>query len=110
MRVKKKGSKVYGGSFTSAEKKTLDIEIQKELAIHMKNIGHEIDAMILLVLHEEFGFGPVRLRRFYDSFKLRMDDLTNTYVMNECGDLSWLCRHKLKEYGIDVTEWSKEEE
>lgn len=67
MQVKKAGGKVYGAVLTAAEKKAMDLEIQRELAEYDRKHIAEIDATILWVLHEQFGFGaqaaPNLLRR-----------------------------------------------
>lgn len=68
MHIKKAGGKVYGAVLTAAEKKAMDIEIQKELAEYDRKHIAEIDATILWVLHEQFGFGAQRLRTYYDAF------------------------------------------
>lgn len=62
MQVKKAGGKVYGAVLTAAEKKAMDLEIQRELAEYDRKHIAEIDATILWVLHEQFGFGAQRLR------------------------------------------------
>lgn len=73
-----------------------------------KKNAREIDAMVLWVLHEVFGFGPERLRRFYNSFNGQVEALAERYQMTDDGDRVWLCLHKLKEYGIDLEEWERE--
>lgn len=54
MQIKKYGGKVYGANLTAAEKKAMDLEIRRQLAEYEKGHMHEIDAMILWLLHEEF--------------------------------------------------------
>lgn len=68
MRIKKTGGKVYGAAMTSAETKAMNKEIQRQLAEYDEKHSMEIDALILWVLHSEFGFGEGRLRRFCDRF------------------------------------------
>lgn len=92
MYTKKAGGKVYGAHLTAAEKKAMDIEIRRQLAEYDLKHANELDAMILWHLHEEFGFGPKRLKQFYDTFS----------------DMVWLCTYKLKQYGIDIEEWNKQ--
>ena len=70
----------------------------------------EIDAMILYILHEEFGFGEKRLKRFYDRFSAGLRELGERYDMNEYDDRLWLCRRELKEAGIDISKWKGEED
>lgn len=82
-------------------------EIRNQLAEYDRKNELEIDAMVLWVLHEEFGFGLKRLRQFYDAFSSTMDELIDRYVMDD-SDQPWLCTYKLKEIGIDLEEWRKE--
>lgn len=71
----------------------------------------ELDAMVLYILHEEFGFGEKRLRRFYDRFYKGLRDLGSRYAMEEYDERIWLCKRKLKEEcGIDISKWGKEKE
>ena len=49
MQVKKAGGKVYGAVLTAAEKKAMDLEIQRELAEYDRKHIAEIDATILWV-------------------------------------------------------------
>ena len=80
MRVKKTGKKIYGAEFTAAEKQAMDMEIERQLAVWDLNNAKDID----------------ELAKRYD-----MDKGTND-------DKVWLCTLKLKEYGIDIEEWEKE--
>ena len=107
MLVKKAGGKIYGASLTAAEKKAMDIEIQKQLVEYDRKHAAEIDAMILWVLHSEFGFGQERLRRFYNCFSASIDSLIKRYEMED-SDQIWLCTHMLKDYGIDIDKWHKD--
>lgn len=61
MQVKKAGGKVYGAVLTAAEKKAMDLEIQRELAEYDRKHIAEIDATILWVLHEQFGLSGSEL-------------------------------------------------
>lgn len=92
---------------TAAEKKAMDIEIRRQLAEYDLKHANELDAMILWHLHEEFGFGPKRLKQFYDTFAVRLDELIKHYEMTD-SDMVWLCTYKLKQYGIDIEEWNKQ--
>lgn len=107
MQIKKIGGKIYGASLTSSEQKAIDLEIKRQLAEYENKHNIEIDAMILWILHEEFGFGEYRLKKFYDRFENSLKDLLGRYEMED-SDTVWLCTQKLKEYGIDLEEWNKE--
>lgn len=67
----------------------------------------ELDAMVLYILHTEFGFGEKRLRRFYDRFSEGLRELGERYAMNEYDEKIWLCQRKLKEAGIDISKWEE---
>lgn len=96
-------------SLTNTQKKAMDAEIRKQLAEYDRRDAEEIDAMVLWVLYSEFGFGEKRLRRFFDKFTSELKALTDRYVMEDC-DTVWLCTRKLKDAGIDISEWLAESE
>ena len=111
MLVLKQRSKVYGAKLTSAEKKAMDIEINKAWAEKLERNQAEINAIVLWVLHDRLGFGPKRLRRFFDQFNPAVQALVNRYELDEGnGDDIWLCTKQLKDYGIDIQQWLKEKE
>lgn len=107
MIVKKAAGKVYGAHFTATEKKAMNMEIQKQLAELNRKHEREIDSMILWVLHSQFGFGPERLKRFYNTFAASIEKLLGQYEMDD-SDQIWLCTHLLKEYGVDLDKWREE--
>ena len=80
---------------SAAEKKAMDLEIQRQLAEYDRKHLVEIDAMILWVLHERFGFGPKRLRQYYDNFRACTNELVERYQMDagEIGRAS--CRERV---------------
>lgn len=108
MHVKKNRGKVYGASFSLNEKKAIEREIQNQLAEYDKNHAKELSAMVLWVLHNEFGFGKTRLKRFYDIYATAVDGLINRYDLDD-SDQIWLCTKKLKDAGIDIEEWATKE-
>lgn len=107
MNIKKVGGKIIGGTMSAAEKKAMNLEIQRQLAEYDQKHLLEIDAMILWVLHDRFGFGPKRLRQYYDSFRACTDKLVERYQMDADDDV-WLCTQMLKRIGVDVEQWHKE--
>jgi len=82
-------------------------EIQRELAEYDRKHIAEIDATILWVLHEQFGFGAQRLRTYYDAFHDRIKELVSRYEMEDQDDI-WLCTQMLKRIGVDIEAWHKE--
>lgn len=109
MRFKKSGKHIFGVELTAAEQKAVDAEIYRQLAIDTRKHNLEIVAMTLTTLHEVFGFGEARLKRFFDRYDEVVDDLVKRYELDE-GDEPWIAAHKLKEKGIDVEAWYAEAE
>ena len=111
MEVLKRFGKVYGAKLSANERKALDIEIKKESREIMAEITRkheiEVDAIFLWWLHKKLGFGPKRLKEFYDDFAVAMEELAERYGMKE-GEELWYCTHLLKEYGVDLEKWNEE--
>lgn len=101
MLVKKAGGKVIGGQLTVAEKKAMDLEIQKQLAEYDRKHLMEIDAVVLWQMHVQLGFGKKRLERFYSHFTQEFSALIKRYDMED-DDGIWLCTHQLKKIGVDM--------
>lgn len=107
MIVKKTGSKIYGAELSASEKKAMDLEIRRQLADYTHNHELEMTSLILWQMHVQFGFGPERLRRFYDGFNEAVDALNGRYEFEDSG-MVWLCRKTLKDYGVDIEKWNEE--
>ena len=107
MQVKKSRGQVFGANLTKDEQKALKMEVRRHLIEENEKNKEEIVAMVLWRLHEQFGFGPERLRRFFLEFDMGIDDLAERYMLEETDDV-WLCTQKLRDYGIDISEWRKE--
>lgn len=105
---KKANGHIYGVQFSAKEQKAIDAEILRQCAEYDRKNMNEVDACILWLLHERFGFGYKRLRLVHDLFSKELNALVKRYEMED-GDAVWLATHKLKEYGIDINEWNKEE-
>jgi hypothetical protein len=104
----KSGKMIFGAKLTAAEKKAMEKEILRQLAEDNRKNVIEVDAMILWQLHEVFGFGPKRLKKFFDAFVPGIEEVADNYEMQDTDDKIWLFTHKLKEYGIDLEQWHKE--
>ena len=106
MRVKKAGGKVFGAVLTAAEKKAMEMEINRQIVEADRRYADDIDAMVLYTLHVHLGFGKKRLREFYDAFSAEHDRLIQYYQMPD--DYTWLCKEMLKRIGVDVEAWNRE--
>lgn len=91
---------------STAERKAMEIEIQRQLAEYTAKHEQEIMAVVLWVLHKAFGFGEKRLKRFYECFDPEIKSLIQRYEMDEEAAV-WLCTNRLKEAGIDIEKWEK---
>lgn len=106
MRVKKAGGKVFGAVLSAAEKKAMDMEINRQIVEADRRYTDDIDAMVLYTLRVHLGFGKKRLRKFYDAFSAEHDRLIQYYQMPD--DYTWLCKELLKRISVDVEAWNRE--
>jgi hypothetical protein len=53
MKVKKAGKRVFGAVMSAAEKKAMDMEIQRQLAEYDRKHIREIDALVLWELRQQ---------------------------------------------------------
>lgn len=104
---KKSGGKIFGMTLNKKEQEFLEQEIQRQCADYNDKNAHEIDAILLWILHEDFGFGMKRLRKFYDAFFRELNALTERYEIDR-KETVWLCTYRLKEYGLDIEEWNRQ--
>ena len=93
---------------TAAEKKAMNIEIQKQIIKRDEEYAENLDALILYVLMTHYGWKKKRLRKFWNAFVAEHKSLREFYQMNEDGDTEWLAHQKLKAIGVDVHQWYKE--
>lgn len=110
MRIKQYKGKVFGAELTAAEKKAMNIEINRQLVERDKQYAADIDAMVLYTLMAHYGWKKKRLKRFWDAFISEHKALREFYDMNEPGDNEWLAHRMLKDIGVDIQEWYKEEQ
>lgn len=109
MRVKKYGGKVFGAELTAAERKAMDIEINRQLVERDKQYAADIDAMVLYTLMAHYGWKKKRLRRFWKAFIEEHKALREFYQMDEPGDNEWLAHRMLKDIGVDIQQWYQED-
>ena len=84
----------------------MDMEINRQIIEADRRYTDDIDAMVLYTLAVHLGFGPKRLRRFYEAFAAEHDRLIQHYEMPD--DYTWLCKEQLKKIGVDVEAWNRE--
>ena len=108
MIVKRSGSKIFGAHLTKNEHRALEIETRKMIVQNEEQYRAELDAAILYYLHTEYGFGKQRLRAFWDGFNKLHEDVIKHYVIDPT-DAAWVCKTKLKDIGVDVEVWYRED-
>ena len=98
--------KILRVELTPKEQKALDENTrQYVLALHQK-FGDDVDYMIMRILHNHFGFGLSRLRRFYEAFRVDNAALVKHYEMEDAG--AYIARKEMNELGCNIEEWNKE--
>lgn len=109
MNIKISGKTPIGVNLTSKERKAMELEIQRQLVVLNEKNAKELCAMVLWVLHENYGFGIKRLKRFYFEFADEVNALAKRYMMdNDRKDKRpWLCTYMLEQIGVNLDEWEK---
>lgn len=110
MRVKKFNGNVFGAELTPTERKAMRMEINRQILAKDEQYQEDLDAMILYVLMSRYGWRKKRLHKFWKAFTEEHRALREYYEMDAPGDGAWLAHHKLKEIGVDIKEWYKEDE
>lgn len=88
-------------------------ETRREVFRQRKALDDDFDAMVLWVLHERFGFGKKRLRRYYDAFMEAYGALRDFYVGEDAdgeavqdGTVCFKAKQDLLKIGVDIAEWN----
>lgn len=107
MDIKRSGKHIYGANFTPAEQKAIDMELNRQMAEHLRKTNVELEAIMLKRLRDGLGFGEKRLREFFDACDDNIARMIRYYELNDT-DQAWLCTRQLKEEGFDIDQWYKE--
>ena len=99
---------VKAAALTPAQRKAMNREINAQILESDRAYKLDMDAAVLYSLHETFGFGEKRLRKFFDAFSVQHQSLREHYQLDDDTN-TWRCRRLLKErVGVDVEAWEKE--
>ena len=75
-----------------------------------QQFAEDFDACVLYALHEIFGFGPVRLRRFFHRYRELREEVMERYRFADGNaDFTWWAVRELRKIGVDVTNLKEEE-
>lgn len=94
--------KVRIPKLTCAQKAEIADEARRQIDRIMPMVVQNVEAIILWQLHEQYGFGKRRLMRFFDATVPMMEGMLSCYNFKTDEDAIWLCKHNLKEIGIDL--------
>ena len=68
----------------------IQLDVDRYLNAKKQTISDRVCAMVMITLNSEFGFGPQRLRRFWDAFQIEvarqirnMDDTEDGLLFND---------------------------
>ena len=109
MYPKKFKGKTYGAELTAAERRAMNIEINRQIAVKDEQYKENLDALILYVLMVKRGWKKKRLHDFWKDFIAVHKELRDFYQMDKAGDAEWFCHRELKKIGVDIRQWYKEE-
>ena len=106
MKFHKCHGQIFKVELTPKEQQAMDAEIHRQLLEKHSEFVDDVDYMIMRVLHNEFGFGLSRLKRFYDAFIGDNDALVKHYEMSDAG--AYIARREMNSLGINIEEWNRE--
>jgi hypothetical protein len=79
-------------------------QVNNELHLSTERFFRDETSVILWVLHDTFGFGKDRLKRFYVNYEKVNADLRKHYSMSN-SDMRYITDRLLKDIGVDLDEW-----
>lgn len=87
---------------SAAQKKEIAKEARYQVNRLMPLVVQNVEAIILWQLHEQYGFGVKRLKRFFESTAPMITGMLEEYNFKTDEDAIWVCKYKLREIGIDL--------
>lgn len=91
--------KVYDARLSFEVRKAVEEEFQKRFL--------DMDTVILWILHKVFGFGPVRLKRYFDAYRDEVKAQQERYKDLTYEKMREALKHNL---GVDLELWEKQED
>jgi hypothetical protein len=107
MIFKKFNGQIFGVELSKKEQKAVDIEINRQILEHNRQFVDDFDYMVMKILHDQFGFGFTRLRRFHDVFRKEYDSLEKHYEMADAAP--YVARKEMNALGVNIEQWNREE-
>lgn len=95
-------------AMSRTQKKTMLAEMNRQCIQFEKEHEAELVCRTLWILHSVFGWGAVRLTRFYKAYHKELGEMIRHYELKPDDDC-WLCMRKLHDAGFDFVEGEEEE-
>ena len=106
MIFKKFRGQIFDVDLTPKEQKAMEDKVNQMLVARHREFADDVDYMILYILHRYFGFGLIRLRRFYEAFMIANEALIKRYEMSDAG--TYIARKEMNAIGCNVEQWNNE--
>ena len=107
MIFKKFNGQIFGVELSKKEQKAMDEEINRQIIERHRQFTDDFDYMVMKLLHDYFGFGYTRLRRFYEAFCKENDALEKHYEMADAAP--YVARKEMNALGVNIEQWNREE-
>ena len=91
----------------TGSQRAIDAEIHRQILKADRQYSLNFAACVLWALHVVFGFGPVRLRRFWEAYDKIHRQLRKYYEL-DAEDEPFVCLAKLREIGVELEKWEEE--
>ena len=106
MIFKKFHGQIFDVELSKKEQRAMDEHINRQITERHREFTDDFDYMVMKLLHDHFGFGPVRLRRFYDLFINDNEALIKHYEMPDAG--VYIARKEMDAIGCNIEKWNRE--
>ena len=106
MIFKKFQGQIFDVELNKKEQKALHEKVNQQILENHRKFVDDYDYMVMKILHDYFGFGLTRLRRFYDSFIKENDALEKHYEMADTS--VYIARQEMNAIGCNIEEWNRE--
>lgn len=97
---------IFKVDLNQKEQRAMDEHINRQIIERHREFTDDFDYMVMKLLHDHFGFGLTRLRRFYDLFSAENDALIKHYEMPDAG--AYIARKEMNEIGCNIEKWNSE--
>ena len=95
---------------TAEQQTAVNREIKRYLNEMYDGYAKDIDCIYLVALHNQFGFGAKRLKKFWESVLAATMEYRKNYMADGAEELGFAARRELKHIGVDIDEWYREYE